>query len=290
MQLLLQEPLGPKTTLGVGGVADYYALPVDFLSLQALLSDLWARKIPLYLLGRGSNVLVSDAGFRGCVIQLQGAFWTQCNFISDSQVRVGPGLRLKAFCAQVAKRGWSGFEFLEGIPGGIGGALAMNAGAMGSWIHAHLEWVQTLDYDGTARTWTAEELAAGYRSCPALKSRVVTAAQCLRPAQASAESIAATMAAMALQRKNSQPQGASAGCIFKNPGPGRLGAGALIDSLGLKGFSLGGATISEKHANFIVTRPGARCEDVLALIAHVQAAVLQYHGVELELEVQRLGE
>lgn len=282
------EPLASKTTLRVGGFCDYYAEPEDLEALTAVLEHTWARGVPVFALGRGSNLLVRDDGFRGCVIRLKGVFWQTCLFLSPLEVFVGAGLRLKEFCGHLCKGGWGGLEFLEGIPGCVGGALFMNAGAQGGWMHDAVLGVQGVTHDGQVRVLKVAELGAGYRHCKGLEGLIVTHAWLKRPLEADSQAVFEKMALLAQKRKASQPQDPSAGCVFKNPGEGHPPAGQLIDQAGLKGLSVGGAEVSRKHANFIVTAQGARAQDVLDLIARVQDRVFQAHRVALEPELRIL--
>lgn len=282
------EPLATKTTLRVGGAADYYAEPEDVEALQVILKHAHCKGVPVFVLGRGSNILVRDSGYQGCVVRLKGPFWSTCSFLPDGTVHVGAGLRLKELCAKACKAGWAGLEFLEGIPGSVGGALFTNAGAMGGWMHDSLVRVEAVDLDGTRAEYSQADLEATYRSCPKLKAKIVTQAWICPSGQAPQAVIAQKLNTFASKRRATQPQQSSAGCMFKNPKEGQPPAGQLIDQLGLKGLSMGKAQVSEKHANFIVTQPGAQAQDVLALMEHIKARVFEAYGIELEREVHIL--
>lgn len=281
------EPLAPKTTLRVGGPARYYAEPANETDLAALLAEAARRQLPVLPLGRGSNLLVPDEGVRAVVVRLAGAAWSRFEPRTDGTVRVGAGLRLKELCGLAAAAGLCGFEFLEGIPGTVGGALRMNAGAMGGWIFDVVEEVRALALDGAALRWSRGALHAGYRHCRELEEAIAIEAV-LRPSGAAeAAAIRATMRALSERRHETQPREPSAGCVFKNPEG--TSAGKLIDLAGLKGARVGDAEVSPVHANFIVNRGGATAGDVLALVRRVRAEVRARHGVELEPEVLLFG-
>jgi UDP-N-acetylenolpyruvoylglucosamine reductase len=205
-------------------------------------------------------------------------------------------LRLKQLCGLAARAGLAGFEFLEGIPGSVGGSLCMNAGAMGGWIFDCVREVQLMSLTGEVRTRRREEMHVDYRHCAELEEAIALGALLRAGGAAGGAADGGTVAAAAIQRQidvyrrkrhESQPREASAGCVFKNP-PG-LSAGRLIDECGLKGERSGGAEVSPVHANFIVNRGGARTADVLALIRRVRARVRELKGVELQPEVRLFG-
>lgn len=282
-----QEPLARFTTLGVGGPARWYAEPADVADLCVLLRACAVCDMPFFALGRGSNLLVSDAGFQGLVIRQSGASWCGFEMLSDGRVRVGAGLRLKELCAKAAKAGLAGFEFLEGIPGTVGGSLRMNAGAMGAWIFDVVESVEWLTPDGVAHVQGRDYFHAAYRDCPELCGSIVVGAVLRVSRRAGADAIRATMDANAAKRRETQPRDPSAGCTFKNP-PDQH-AGRLIDDAGLKGLRVGGAEVSPVHANFIVNRGGATAADVIELVRRVRGLVKAECGVELEPEIILLG-
>ncbi len=282
-----EAPLAGKTTLGVGGAARLYAEPANEGDLLALIRRAHLLGLRVLPLGRGSNLLVPDEGVDALVLSLRHTFWESFSPMGDGRVRVGAGLRLRNLCGLAAKAGLAGFEFLEGIPGNVGGALRMNAGAMGGWMFDVVESVEFITLAGERRTLPKTAMHVDYRHCAELENAIAVAAT-LRPAQtvAGAE-VTAQMEAYRDKRKKSQPREPSAGCIFKNP-PGDS-AGRLIDVSGLKGERVGDAEVSPVHANFIVNHDHARAADVIALVRRVRARVEQAQGVRLEPEVLLYG-
>lgn len=284
----LQEPLKTKTTLRVGGPARYYAEPANEDALIALLSICREASISFFPLGRGSNLVVSEEGFDGLVIRLQQPSWRSVEALSDQRVRVGAGIRLKQLCGEAAKLGLSGFEFLEGIPGSLGGALRMNAGAMGGWMFDVVESVRFLTAEGNIEEWPMERFSVAYRSCRELVGAVALSAVLRSSEQEAQEAIRMKMETYASGRKESQPKEPSAGCTFKNPD--QSPAGKLIDELGLKGLRIGDAEVSPVHGNFIVNRGQATTGDVIALVRQVRERVLSERSITLEPEVLLLGQ
>ncbi|HYP17456.1 MAG TPA: UDP-N-acetylmuramate dehydrogenase [Opitutus sp.] len=286
-KLRREEPLGAKTTLRVGGAARVYAEPASVSDLQTLLRTAKAENAEVFLLGRGSNLVVPDEGVDGLVISLGHEAWAKFELRENGRVWVGAGLRLKNLCGLAAKAGLSGFEFLEGIPGSVGGALRMNAGAMGGWMFDVVEEVEAMTMDGVVRVLPRSTMHVQYRHCAELHEAIALGAL-LRPiAQADAEAVSRQIDVYRRKRHESQPREPSAGCIFKNP-PGNS-AGRLIDESGLKGERVGDAEVSPVHANFIVNRGKATGADVLELVRRVRARVREVKGIELEPEVLLYG-
>ncbi len=284
--LAREAQLAARTTLGVGGAARLYAEPATLDDLLGLVRAAHALGLRLLPLGRGSNLLVPDTGVDALVVSLRHPFWESFEPLADGRVRVGAGLRLKNLCGLATRAGLAGFEFLEGIPGNVGGALRMNAGAMGGWMFDVVESVELVTLAGERLTLPKSALHVDYRHCAELENAIATAAV-LVPAASSATAIAAQIDAYRDKRKKSQPREPSAGCIFKNP-PGDS-AGRLIDAAGLKGAREGDAEVSPVHANFIVNHDHARAADVIALVRRVRATVERTHGVRLEPEVLLYG-
>jgi len=284
-----RESLANKTTFRVGGTARFYAEPVNREALQGIWLSALEAGVDLFLLGRGSNVIVADEGFDGLVIRLQHAYWRQCERSGD-QLVVGAGLRLKQLCGEAARFGMAGFEFLEGIPGTVGGALRMNAGAMGGWMFDLVESVDVLGRDGVIRTLNRDAFDARYRFCRELLDQVAIGAVLVskKESEMESEAIRLMIGRYATSRKESQPREPSAGCIFKNPEG--IGAGRLIDELSLKGTRVGGAEVSQTHGNFIINQGNARCVEVIELIRQIRARAKQERGIELEPEVLLLGQ
>jgi UDP-N-acetylenolpyruvoylglucosamine reductase len=282
-----EEPIGPRTTLRVGGAARLYAEPAGLDDLRALLRLSSERGAAVFMLGRGSNLIVPDEGVDGLVLSLAREAWTAFELRPSGRVWAGAGLRLKNLCGLAARAGLAGFEFLEGIPGSVGGALRMNAGAMGGWMFDVVEEVQIATLAGDVRILGREELHVEYRHCAELRDAIALGAL-LRPAgRIEGEAINRQVDVYRRKRHETQPREPSAGCIFKNP-PGQS-AGRLIDESGLKGERVGDAEISSVHANFIVNRGGATSADVLELVRRVRARVRQSRGVDLEPEVLLYG-
>jgi UDP-N-acetylmuramate--alanine ligase len=286
-KLAREEPLAPKTTLRVGGAARLYAEPANEQDLRTLLVFAARDGIPVHVLGRGSNLIVPDEGVDGMVITLSQRAWSGFEILPDGRVRAGAGLRLKNLCGLAAAGGLAGFEFLEGIPGSIGGALRMNAGAMGGWIFDIVDEVRLMSADGAVHTVPAASMGVEYRCCAGLRDAIALDAV-LRPmARADTEAVGRQIDVYRRKRHESQPREPSAGCIFKNP-PG-ASAGRLIEESGLKGARVGGAEVSRVHANFVVNLGGATSADVLGLIRRVRAEVRQAKGVDLQPEVLLYG-
>jgi len=286
-RLTRDEPLAGKTTLGVGGRARAYSEPAGLGDLQHLLREAGRRRLPVLFLGRGSNLVVPDEGVDALVIALSHPAWQACEPRPGGRLWVGAGLRLKGLAGFAAGAGLAGFEFLEGIPGSVGGALRMNAGAMGRWILDVVEEVQLVTPDGTVRTLRRDELTVAYRECREL-ARAIALGALLRPAAAApAGAVGRQMDAYRLRRQETQPREPSAGCVFRNP-PGAA-AGQLIDEAGLKGERVGDAEVSPVHANFIVNRGRATSADVIALMRRVRGRVQAARGVTLEPEVVLFG-
>jgi UDP-N-acetylmuramate--alanine ligase len=282
-----EEPLAAKTTMRVGGAARVYAEPASVPDLQALLREAVARGIKVFMLGRGSNLIVPDEGVDGLVVSLAHEAWAGFEARADGRVQVGAGLRLKNLCGLAAKAGLTGFEFLEGIPGNVGGALRMNAGAMGGWIFDVVEEVELMTLDGEVKTLAKAVMHVDYRHCAELHQAIALGALLRPAAQAETDAVARQIDTYKRKRQESQPREPSAGCIFKNP-PGNS-AGRLIDESGLKGERVGDAEVSTVHANFIVNRGDATAADVLELVRRVRARVRQVKGVDLEPEVLLYG-
>ena len=283
-----EEPLAAKTTMRVGGAARLYAEPVSVDGLAALLRAANTRGIEVFVLGRGSNLIVPDEGVDGLVISLAHEAWAGFEPRADGRVWVGAGLRLKNLCGLAAKAGLAGFEFLEGIPGNVGGALRMNAGAMGGWMFDVVEEVQLMRLDGEVRTLPKAAMHVEYRHCAELHDAIALGALLKPAAETQGDAVARQIDVYRKKRQESQPREPSAGCIFKNP-PG-LSAGRLIDECGLKGERVGDAEVSPVHANFIVNRGRASAADVLELIRRVRVRVASARGVELQPEALLFGQ
>ncbi len=260
--------------------------PLRSRTSAAVLAYCRERGRPVFILGRGSNLLVKDGGFRGAVICLAHAQFSRVEIVGE-RLRCGAGARLKAVAVEARRQGLAGLEFLEGIPGSLGGALRMNAGAMGSAIFEVVESVRLMAPDGGVRELAAGEVPVVYRSCPALSEHIALSAV-LRGRPDSREAIGQRMSEYSRKRWQSQPAAPSAGCMFKNPAS--IPAGKLIDELGLKGTRVGGAVVSAEHGNFIVNNGAATAQDVFELIEIIRQRARVERGIELETEVEVLGE
>ncbi len=280
------EPLGNKTTLRVGGTARFYAEP----ETRQQLLQLWDRAqqlgIRVYPLGRGSNLLIVDEGVDGLVIRLRRGDWEEIDVLDDGGIRVGAGVPLKLLCGRTSAMGMKGFEFLEGIPGSVGGALRMNAGAMGGWMMDVVREVEILTTEGI-RLFSREQLHAQYRYCREVAEGVALSAVIHPVGREDADRVKSRIREFSERRKESQPRESSAGCIFKNPEGNH--AGKLIDQAGLKGVRVGDAEVSSVHGNFIINQGCASSEEVIALIRLVRQRLYQENGFVLEPEVLLWG-
>jgi len=285
-RILRNEPLARRTTLRVGGPADLLIEPATEDDLATVARLCRAQRVPLMVLGRGSNLLVKDLGFRGVVVCLVHPHFSRIE-VSGQRLRCGAGAKLKEVVLQARRHGLGGLEFLEGIPGSVGGALRMNAGALGSAIFDVVETVRFMDFAGQVEERPAAEIGAQYRDCPFLHQRLALGAV-LAGETADQELIEQRLDQFNKRRWESQPAAPSAGCIFKNPS--HIPAGRLIEELGFKGAQVGGARVSQEHANFIVNEGGATAGDILALIEQIRRKAREERGVELETEVQIVGE
>ncbi len=281
------EPLAKKTTLRVGGPADLYAEPSSEEDLACIVQFCREHHLPLMFLGRGSNLLIRDDGIRGVVVSLAHPNFSNVE-VSGNELRCGAGARLKAVATKAREYGLAGLEFFDGIPGSVGGALRMNAGAMGSAAFEVLARIRYMDGQGNVQECDATQIRADYRSCAHFKNHFALAAV-FRGRPDGKEAIAERSDAYNKKRWQSQPKEPSAGCIFKNPSP-ELPAGKLIDQLGLKGTRVGGASVSEIHGNFIVNDGTATARDVLQLIQIIKARAREQWGIELHTEVEIIGE
>jgi len=281
-----EEPLAKHTTLRVGGPADIYVEPASEEDLAAVLAGCHERGLRFFVLGRGSNLLVKGGGFRGVVICLAHPHFSRIE-VRGERLKCGAHARLKKVAVEARRNGLARLEFLEGIPGSVGGALRMNAGAMGCAMFDVVESVRLMDFDGTVHERSAQELSAAYRNCPTLKTHIALAAVLIGQ-PGSRDTIGQRMNEYSRRRWQSQPAAPSAGCIFKNPPS--IPAGKLIDELGLKGTRVGGALVSAEHGNFIVNTGAATARDVLDLIEIVRQRARAERGIELETEVEIIGE
>ncbi len=284
--LRCDEPLAKRTTLRVGGPADFYAEPSSESDLAQVLQFCAEKDLPFFLLGRGSNLLIKDSGIRGFVISLGHASFSEIK-LDGELLCCGAGAKLKAISVEARKNNLGSLEFLEGIPGSLGGALRMNAGAMGTAMFSVVERLRFMDYSGGIQELRRTDLQVEYRNCSLLKSHIALSAV-LKGLPEPGEIVAERMKAYSTKRWASQPKEPSAGCIFKNPET--IPAGKLIEELGLKGTSIGSARVSEVHGNFIVNDGDATAEDVLKLIELIKFRAKEMRGLDLRTEVEIVGE
>jgi len=285
-ELRYNEPLARHTTWRVGGPAARLYRPADQDDLVAFFGTLAADE-PLLWLGLGSNLLISDAGFPGTVIQTTGRL-TGLELQAPGRVRAEAGVSCAKVARFASRHGLVGIEFLAGIPGTVGGALAMNAGAWGSETWAHVSLVRTLDRGGQVHERRPHELEIGYRHVRGAPDEWFLEAE-LELARGDTEAAQARIRELLDRRAATQPIGLpSCGSVFRNP-PGDHAA-RLIEAAGLKGTRIGGAEVSPKHANFIINTGAASARDIGLLIDHVQAEVERTSGIRLIPEVRRVGE
>lgn len=281
----LYEPLSKHTTMRIGGPAQFWAEPETEEGFADLVSHCFDENIPLMVMGRGSNLLVRDGGIPGVVVHLgRGEFLR--HEVNGCDITAGVGVKFKQIATLALNAEIAGFEWMEGIPGNLGGGLRMNAGAMGIQTFDQVVKVRFCDQDGNIFSKPPAEMEILYRNVPMLRSNYALSAV-IRGRPGKREAIEAAINEATAKRRATQPVAASAGCIFKNPES--LPAGKLIEEVGLKNVTVGGARVSEIHGNFIVNDGGATSEDVLTLIREIQIEVERARGIRLETEVQIVG-
>lgn len=281
------EPLARHTSYRIGGPARFYVCASSLSALSQLAKTCETSGVEWLVMGKGSNLLVSDEGFDGVVVTLGSDFKT-CRFDEErSSFAVGAGVPLSSVVQDAFKRGLAGLEFAVGTPGTIGGAVRMNAGSRDEWIGSRIVSVTTLSTSCGLKRYAGTDIAWGYRTCSLPADEIVL--ECELSVQSALPSfIRGKMEAALAKRKKSQPLNQpSCGSVFKNP-EGHS-AGALIEEAGLKGMRTGGAQISEKHANFIVNVDNATARDVMELIELARTKVKEAYGIELQPEVRFLG-
>jgi len=282
----LYEPLSKHTTLRVGGPAQFWVEPRNENAFAELIRFCRSENLPLFVIGRGSNLLVRDGGIRGVVVHPRGGDFDKIE-VDSNEITAGVGAKLKEVAYAGKAAGIGGLEWMEGIPGAVGGGLRMNAGAMGAQTFENVVRVSYLDAEGNPHTKTRDELEVYYRSFPLLENNFAVSAV-FRGQPAPAEQIARKLHASQEKRRTSQPIAKSAGCIFKNPQ--NCPAGQLVEELGLKNSGIGKARVSEVHGNFIVNDGGATAAEMLELIEKIKTVARAQRGIELETEVQIVGE
>jgi UDP-N-acetylmuramate--alanine ligase len=282
----LYELLSKHTTLRVGGPAQFWVEPRNEKAFADLIRFCRDENLALFAMGRGSNLLVRDGGIRGVVVHPRGGDFDKIG-VNGSQITAGAGVKLRqiAYAARAANLG--GLEWMEGIPGAVGGALRMNAGAMGAQTFESVTRIRYLDAEGNPHVKDRDELEVFYRRFPLLENNFAISAT-FRAQPADRAKIDSRLRESQEKRRTTQPIAKSAGCIFKNPDS--IPAGQLVDELGLKNSRVGNARVSEVHGNFIVNDGGATAAEMLELIDKIQCAARAKRGIELETEVEIVGE
>lgn len=284
----INESMKGHTTFRIGGPADFYVTPKNEEQLAAVIRLCRQQNMDYYLLGNGSNLLVSDSGYRGVIISMGDDAWKTCE-IQDNLVTAGAGILLSRLARRITESSLTGFEFAAGIPGTLGGALVMNAGAYGSEMKDILVSAKVMEPSGDIMNLSAGELELGYRHSCIPRQGYVVLEGVFRLEPGDQKEISAKIEELSVQRKTKQPlEYPSAGSTFKRP-EGYF-AGKLIEDAGLRGFQTGGAQISEKHCGFVVNRGQATARDVLNLCREVKQQVEEKFGVVLEMEVKTLGQ
>ena len=283
----INEPMNRHTTFRIGGPADYFLLPSSSEEVKGILEICKEESLQYFILGNGSNLLVSDEGYRGVIIQLYRNYGGLT--VEGTEIRAGAGVLLSQIAAAARNESLTGFEFAGGIPGTLGGAVVMNAGAYGGELKDVLKEAVVMDREGNIFTVPVEKLAMGYRTSLVKTAGYLVLEVVISLKKGSQEEIRDTMKDLTQRRISKQPlEYPSAGSTFKRP-EGYF-AGKLIMDAGLRGYQVGGAQVSEKHCGFVINKGNATAADVCRLMADVQAKVQEQFGVTLEPEVKFLGD
>lgn len=289
--VIKEANMSSYTTFRIGGIADYVVTPENEEQLAKLLHLIKEESVDFVVIGNGSNILVSDNGFDGIVIQLGDKF---SSFVikdkdeSGVYVDVTAGMRLSRLGNELAAGSIEGFEFATGIPGTIGGAVMMNAGAYGGEIKDIIKSARVMDFDGNVKELSRDELELGYRTSIIAKKNYIVISAVFGLKKGDREKIKSNIKELALKRREKQPlEYPSAGSTFKRP-EGYFAA-KLIEDAGLKGLSVGGAQVSEKHAGFVINKKDAKAMDVIRLTDEIKEKVYDKFGVKLELEIKKIG-
>lgn len=283
MRYLRNEPLKKHTSSRIGGPADYFCVPKSREELKEALRFVKERRLPVTVLGAGTNTLARDQGFGGLVIRLAGGLnWIK---LKPGKVKVGAGVLLPRLIKTLARKSLGGLEFLAGIPGSLGGAVVMNAGAWGKEIGKYVEEVEILDREGNSKIISKRELGFGYRKSRLQGNPWIVTEVTLKLRKKKKKLIEKKIKEYLLKRKKTQPLGIpNCGSIFKNP-KGDF-AGRIIEEAGCKGMRIGDAQVSTKHANFIVNLGEAKAKEVIKLMARIQKAVSDKFKIQLEPEIK----
>ncbi len=288
-RLLFEEPMSRHTSFRIGGPAECYAVPKSTDELGGIIRVARERNVPYTVIGNGSNLLVSDEGVRGIVIRMEEGTYEEIGKC-DGRVlyRADAGVLFSSFAKAMVRLGFEELAYATGIPGSVGGAVVMNAGAYGGEVKDTLKYAVVLTKDGSIAERTAEDLALSYRHSNLSENEEIVISAVFALKEGSPEQAAALQADYTARRKDKQPlEYPSAGSTFKRP-EGYF-AGKLIEDCGLRGFQIGGAQVSEKHCGFVINKADATAEDVMQLIGYVQRTVSERFGVVLEPEVRFLG-
>lgn len=285
-EIKIDENMSNHIHFKVGGPVDILLIPSKVSQVVETLKICKNENIPYFIIGNGSNLLVKDGGIRGVVIKLSNLLSIEVN---GNIIKASSGTLLEDVSKKAVENSLTGFEFACGIPGSVGGAVFMNAGAYDGEIKNVIKEAEVLDRDGNIKVLSKEELELGYRTSKVMKDNLVVISATFELTKGDKEKIQERVNELTEKRESKQPlEYPSAGSTFKRP-EGYF-AGKLIQDAGLKGASLGGAAVSEKHSGFVINKDGATAEDVLNLIAHVQNEVKKQFGVELHTEVRIIGE
>ena len=279
------EPMSSHCTFRAGGTAKYYVIPDKYKKVRDVLRLCVEENIPYYVIGNGSNLLVQDDGFDGVIIEIDSALAKI--EINGNEIVAKAGAKLSKIAVKALNESLTGFEFAHGIPGNLGGAVTMNAGAYGGEMKDVLKWVKVLDNNGEMKTLKAEELELGYRTSIIVKEKMIVLEACIELHEGNRDEIEMHMKELMAKRKEKQPlEYPSAGSTFKRP-EGYF-AGKLIQDAGLKGYRVGGAMVSEKHSGFVINYDNATATDIINLMKDVRKKVYEEFQVTLEPEVKIL--
>jgi UDP-N-acetylmuramate dehydrogenase len=287
-QVRIREALKNHTSLHIGGEADYFVTPSTAEEIGAVLSLCKRVKMPYYIMGNGSNLLVSDLGYRGLIVKL-GDNYSGISIREDGTVIAQAGVLLSKLANEIAAHSFTGFEFAAGIPGTLGGAVTMNAGAYDGEMKQCLTGVKVMDHEGTIIDLTKDELELGYRSSILQKHKLILLEAEMKLVKGDKQKIMDRIQELNSQRREKQPlEQYSAGSTFKRP----VGyfAGKLINDAGLRGYQVGDAAVSEKHCGFVINKGNASALEFLSVVHDVIDTVNQKFGVTLEPEIKYLGE
>lgn len=282
--ILLNEPMNKHTSFKTGGIADFFLKAYSVEEIKSILKISKENNIPLFVLGNGTNILVKDAGFRGIILQIK----LEDIKINGTEVIVGSGVKNAVLSKKLIENSLTGFEFASGIPGTIGGAIKMNAGAYGSEMKDIVCEVSYIDYNGNIHTITNKECEFNYRHSRFFNEKAIILEAKLKLENANKTEIENKVKELLMQRKEKQPlEYPNAGSTFKR-GEGFITA-KLIDECGLKGYQIGGAQVSEKHAGFVINKDKATSKDILKLVEYIQRIVKEKTGEDIKLEIEIIG-